>query len=89
MIGLYCKKKHAATDKLCDDCEVLREYVFKRLDSCKFGNNKGTCGKCKVHCYKPEMRERIIKVMRYSGPRMLYTHPISAFRHLIAGLKKA
>lgn len=88
MIKLYCNKKHGTKDGLCEDCEGLLEYAYKRLDGCKFGNNKGTCGKCKVHCYKPDMREKIVKVMSFSGPRMLYTHPVLAFRHLMEGSKK-
>jgi hypothetical protein len=28
------------------------------------------------------MRERIRQVMRYSGPRMIFHHPIAALRHL-------
>ena len=35
------------------------------------------------HCYKPEMRERIRQVMRYSGPRMITKHPVAAIRHLL------
>ena len=31
---------------------------------------------------KPEMREKIRQVMRYSGPRMIFHHPIAALRHL-------
>jgi hypothetical protein len=34
------------------------------------------------------MRERIRKVMRYAGPRMLYTHPVLALFHLFHSLKK-
>ncbi len=40
------------------------------------------CSNCKVRCYKPEMREAIRKVMRYSGPRMLLYHPLAAIYHL-------
>ena len=34
-----------------------------------------------------EMREKIRLVMRYSGPRMIYTHPIMGFRHLFKKIK--
>jgi hypothetical protein len=33
------------------------------------------------------MRERIRIVMRYSGPRMLYRHPILSIRHKMDGFK--
>lgn len=87
MIELYCVKKHGTKEGLCEECEELLVYAGKRVDSCKFQDNKGTCGKCKVPCYKPEMREKIKAVMKFSGPRMLYTHPLLACRHLVQGLK--
>lgn len=49
-------------------------YVFR---------HKTKCHKCSVHCYMPEMRERIKEVMRYSGPRMLLHHPVEAMIFLI------
>lgn len=44
---------------------------------------KPVCGKCKIHCYKPSMREKIKMVMRYSGPRMIYKHPVMLAKHAI------
>jgi hypothetical protein len=37
---------------------------------------------CPVHCFKPEMREKIKTVMRFSGPLMIYRHPIIGLQHL-------
>lgn len=85
MIELYCKHHHHADTKLCSECQMLSEYAMARLDNCKFAENKPTCANCTVHCYKPQMREKIKEVMRYSGPRMIYRHPIAAIRHLIDG----
>jgi hypothetical protein len=34
------------------------------------------------------MREKIRMVMRYSGPRMIYKHPIAAVWHLIDTRRK-
>jgi hypothetical protein len=36
-----------------------------------------------IHCYKPAMREKIKNVMRYSGPRVTFRHPILALFHVI------
>jgi len=44
---------------------------------------KTTCARCAVHCYNPEMRRGICAVMRYSGPRMFFYHPVMALRHLL------
>lgn len=88
MIKMYCKNIHNPQSEFCEDCLELFKYANKRLDYCQFGENKPTCEKCPVHCYKPEMREKVRKVMRYAGPRMIYTHPIMGFRHLFKKLKK-
>lgn len=87
MIKLYCKKKHCANNDLCEECEELLIYAYKRLESCKYGINKSVCGKCKIHCYKPDMRKKIIEVMRFSGTRMIYIHPVLAFKHLVKRYK--
>ena len=88
MIYMYCKNIHDSKDKLCQDCSELFEYAGERLKYCSFGENKPTCEKCPIHCYKIDARENIRKVMRYSGPRMIYTHPVMGFRHLFKKFKK-
>ena len=81
MIRLYCRK-YEGHDDLCPRCKALSDYAHCRLDRCRFGEQKTTCKKCPVHCYRPEMKERIRMVMRWSGPRMIIYHPIAALRHL-------
>ena len=82
MIALYCRKKHGARGALCPDCAALNEYARLRSEKCPFMETKTFCSNCKVHCYGPEMREKIRVVMHYSGPRMLFCHPILALRHV-------
>lgn len=82
MIELYCRKNHGTGKGLCPDCEALAKYACDRSDHCPFMENKTFCSNCKVHCYAPEMREKIRKVMRFSGPRMMFYHPVMAVRHL-------
>ena len=88
MIALYCKKKHGVKGGLCPDCAALDAYARQRSDKCPFMETKTFCSNCKVHCYKPEMRERIRDVMRFSGPRMLLHHPVTAVRHVIETKKE-
>ncbi len=88
MISLYCRGIHES-DQLCEDCSELWDYAEERLDKCPFGVDKPTCQNCTVHCYKPEMRERVKEVMRYAGPRMIWHHPVMAIRHLINNKKSA
>lgn len=87
MIRIYCSKKHNSKEELCSECRELMNYAAMRLENCKFGDNKPTCGKCKIHCYRKDMKEKMIEIMKYSGPRMLIHNPVIAFRHLIDGLK--
>lgn len=68
---------------LCEECAALLEYASRKVDACPFGEGKPTCARCTVHCFRPEMRERIRAVMRYSGPRMTLRHPYLALRHLL------
>ena len=88
MIEYYCKKQHSRPGGLCGDCSELLDYAINRLDNCTLQENKTTCAKCAVHCYKPFMRDRVRVVMRYSGPRMLFVHPILALRHIGDGFRK-
>lgn len=45
--------------------------------------NKTTCSRCKVHCYKKDMREKIRAVMKFSGPRLIIYNPIELIKHAI------
>jgi hypothetical protein len=89
MIGLYCRKNHAtAKGVLCEECQKLLEYALLRLQHCPFQEGKTTCGNCPIHCYKPEMKERIRLVMRFAGPRMLWTHPLLGLGHMLDSFRK-
>ena len=67
---------------------ALRDYADARVDHCPHMATKTFCSVCKTHCYKPEMREQIRQVMRWSGPRMLFHHPVLAIRHLVETRKQ-
>ena len=85
MIGLYCRGKHGTRKgSLCPDCRMLVEYASQRISFCPFMEDKTFCSACAVHCYKPEMREKIREVMRFSGPRMIFHRPVMAVRHLVS-----
>ena len=89
MISMFCEAHHGTSEgQLCPACRELKEYAGQRLDKCPFGENKGACSKCTIHCYKPEMRKRVTQVMRYAGPRMLTKHPLLAIDHLRKTVRK-
>ena len=79
VIKLYCKK-HDDIDEL-----HLLSYVNERIDKCPMMEQKTFCSKCKIHCYRQEYREKIKKVMRYSGPRIFFYHPILVIKHTLKG----
>ena len=87
MIAIYCRKRHGSK-QLCPDCAALDAYARHRSDKCPFMETKTFCSNCKVHCYKKDMREKIREVMRFSGPRMIFHHPIMAIRHVIESKKE-
>lgn len=97
MISLYCAKNHRRSDrteisecgeKVCAECRELDAYAALRTERCRRMADKVSCDLCQNHCYAPAMQERIRVVMRYSGPRMLFVHPIAAIRHLAGKLKR-
>lgn len=89
MIWIYCREKHDnKEDSLCSECQSLMDYACKRLHACPLAEEKPVCGNCTIHCYKKDMREKVIDVMRFAGPRMTYKHPILAIHHLIDSRKK-
>jgi hypothetical protein len=87
MIEMYCSAKHGRA-ALCGECTELLTYAMSRLNACPFGEGKPTCAKCAVHCYSGGYRERVRDVMRFSGPRMIYSHPFLAISHLLDGRRK-
>jgi Nitrous oxide-stimulated promoter len=88
MIAIFCRDQHAPAEGLCPECSALSAYAEQRLDNCPFGDDKPTCAKCPIHCYKPAAREEIRTVMRYAGPRMLFRRPVLAIFHLLEGRKE-
>ena len=83
MIEIYCRNFHGFKEGFCHECEELLDYSHLKLEKCPFGDNKPVCNKCSVHCYKDEMKHKIKQVMKYSGPRMLYYHPVMSLYHFI------
>ena len=88
MIEIYCRGKHRKIYKgnLCTECQELMEYAHSRIKNCPFMETKSFCSNCKVHCYSPYMRAKIKAVMRYSGPRIMFYHPLMCIKHAITSL---
>ena len=84
MIDIY-QRKHPRESKMCEN---LYKYACLRIDKCPFMETKTFCSNCKVHCYRPDMQQKIREVMAYSGPRMLFYHPVMAIKHVIETQKE-
>ncbi len=83
MIEIYCKTNHKE-NSICEDCNKLIEYALIKTDKCRYKEEKPGCKKCKTHCYSLDNRNKIREVMRFSGPRMIFKHPVLAIKHLIS-----
>lgn len=86
MVEIFCHGHHHTHTGLCEACTALLDYAYAKLDHCRFGEQKPTCRKCPIHCYRPAMKEKISEAMRYAGPRMIGHHPIAAIKHLLREL---
>jgi hypothetical protein len=84
MIAIACRDLHGGRrGALCAECAELAAYAEDRLSRCPYGEEKPACTRCPVHCYRPEMRERVRRVMRHAGPKMLLRHPVLSLLHLL------
>jgi len=75
MIALYARHHKGFDTSLAD-------YACRRLEHCRYGEDKPACKDCPIHCYAPEKREAMKRVMRWAGPRMLFYSPRATLRHL-------
>lgn len=82
MIQLYSLHK-LKTESLPEELKELELYAHNKLNKCKFQEKKPQCKKCPIHCYKPDMRNKIREIMRWTGPRMIIYSPINAIKHLL------
>jgi len=83
MVKMYCNHNHNTINSICSDCNELTEFANERINRCVFQDDKPVCSECQIHCYRRDMRDKIKIVMRYTGPRMIFRHPILGIRHLI------
>ncbi|NBG89678.1 nitrous oxide-stimulated promoter family protein [Isachenkonia alkalipeptolytica] len=84
MIRFYCDKKHPQKKDLCKHCSNLLDYAHKRLENCPYGEKKTSCRRCLTHCYNPDMRMAIKRVMGYGAPRMFFYKPAEWIKHLFS-----
>ena len=71
---------------LCDECAEFARYVERRTELCR-QDPKPFCKYCEIKCYKEDMAEHSRKVMRYAGPRSVFSRYVfRALRHAVDSL---
>lgn len=66
-VEVYCRHHHDTNGTgPCEACRDLLAYARKRLEKCPY-DPKPKCKDCRTHCYRPDYRERMKAVMRFSG----------------------
>ena len=55
---------------VCNECEAFLLYAFERRLRCLL-EDKPACKHCPVHCYKPEHREKVKEIMKFSGQHLI------------------
>lgn len=67
---------------LCPECEKLAAHAFVKRSHCPM-DPKPTCKHCPRHCYAPAYRDRIRKVMAYSGRKLVMRGRLDYLLHLL------
>ena len=55
---------------VCKECREFLRYAFERRLRCPLAE-KPACKHCPVHCYKPEHRQKVREIMRFSGQYLI------------------
>jgi hypothetical protein len=55
---------------VCKECSDFLLYAFERRLRCPL-EDKPICKHCTVHCYKPDHREKVREIMRFSGQHLI------------------
>ncbi len=55
---------------VCKECSDFLLYAFERRLHCPL-EDKPICKHCTVHCYKPDHREKVREIMRFSGQHLI------------------
>lgn len=55
---------------VCDSCRDFLFYAIERRLRCPL-DPRPVCKHCHVHCYKPDYREKVREIMRFSGKYLM------------------
>lgn len=81
LLGVYGRR----APRLCAECAEHLGYAEKRRAFCP-KDPKPFCSYCDTHCYSAEESEWQRQMMRFAGPRALFSrYAIPAVRHALEG----
>lgn len=85
MTALYCRgHKHQLDENgECADCDLLLRYSLSRTQRCPYIEKTLFCSNCPTPCYRPDMKEKMRVMMKYSGPRLFFRRPITVIWHVV------
>ncbi len=55
---------------VCGECHAFLLYAFQRRINCPLAE-RPSCKHCHVHCYRPGHRDKVRKIMRFSGQYLI------------------
>jgi len=55
---------------VCEECRDFLLYAFQRKIDCPL-EEKPSCKHCHVHCFRPDHREKVREIMRFSGQYLI------------------
>ncbi|MCD6188146.1 MAG: nitrous oxide-stimulated promoter family protein [Desulfuromusa sp.] len=84
--SIYCRDHHSAERNVliglpeqlaalerypcCTVCHEFLVYAVERRLNCPL-EERPSCKHCTIHCYRPDYREKVSEIMRYSGKSLI------------------
>ena len=65
-----CEPLATGQYQVCAECREFLSYAIARRINCPL-DPKPVCKHCPVHCYKPDYRQQVKDIMRFSGKYLL------------------
>lgn len=72
---------------MCVECRSLLRHAVAKRARCPL-QPKPACRVCPVHCYAPKMREKIRKVMAFSGRHLMLRGHLHLLFHFLSRAPK-
>ena len=75
-----CEPLTSGKYQVCPECREFLSYAIARRINCPL-DPKPVCKHCPVHCYKPDYRQQVKDIMRFSGKHLLLRGRVDLLWH--------